>query len=261
VMTLLLCVPAPLFAASPTVIYFYNPENNINNFSSLKREFDSFFDRGGGALTLQPFNDRKIFEDIFAKEREGIFILSRWHFGALQKKYPLRAALVGVANGSTTQRTLLTARNSLTNMAQLEGMKVASAGSPAYSRSALTRIMGANRKKLIDSITIMPVPKDIDALMAVGFGMATAALTTESSLAKLEKINAKQYGMLTQLGEGAPSLLPIVGVYQNSGAGTQAGLKILREMGKSAEGKARLRILGLEAFWPLSAAQQEELRQ
>ena len=67
------------FAGNKLTIYFYNPEININNFASLKKEFDTYLS-AYGEYQLQPFSEREIFEKVAVSKNDGIFIISSWHY-------------------------------------------------------------------------------------------------------------------------------------------------------------------------------------
>lgn len=242
-------LPQPLPAASNTaatqIIYFYSPETNINNFSSLKVEFDTYLS-SFGAYEFQPFSEQATFEKFLGETSEGIFLISTWHFQNLKTRYPLKPVLVGQLRNRSTQKRVLTTRHDTSSFEKLRGEKIASAGSPAYTRTILRQIYGKENPDLIDSFKIFTVPKDIDALMAVGFGMATAALTTENSLIKLARINPKQHGLLKKLGTTEENLLPIVAVMGKSGNESQELLALMQKMGEQAEGEKRLKMLGLD---------------
>ena len=107
---------------------------------------------------------------------------------------------------------------------------------------------------------LLPVPKDIDALMAVGFGAAQAAVATESGLDRLARTNSRQHDALTQLAKGSERLLPIVVAPAHPDSASQALLKVLAGMGADGQGQQRLRLLGLDALAPIADAYLNELR-
>lgn len=250
---LLLTLSIPAQAEQQRTIYLFNHEANINNFASLKLEFDTYLSRLGGHQ-LQPFDDKDIFEKSVAIKKDGILLLSSWHYKKLKEKLSLKAALVGVLNGKSMQRRVLTAKKDVNNQ-EFNGMRVASAGSREYTRNILEEIFG-NRGK---GFVIMTVPKDIDALMSIGFGMATAALTSENSLFNFERINPKQHHQLRQLGQSDEMFLMIAATPENTETENSLLLKTLVKMGETTEGMSKLRMLGLQGFRELSNAEREAL--
>ena len=55
------CVAIYTFAVSNATIYFYSTETNINNFKSLKMEFDRYLSKLG-SFEFQPFIAKETFE-------------------------------------------------------------------------------------------------------------------------------------------------------------------------------------------------------
>ena len=244
--------------APGATIHFYSPETNINNFGTLKSEFDTFFKEAGGHK-FQPYGDRAAFEKALAGNT-GVFLLSSWHYPQLPAKAAWQPVLIGQLKDKSTQRHVLCARRGVANVAALKGAKVASPGNKAFTLNLLADLLGPAHRALVTEQNVLPVPKDMDALMAIGFGLAQAAIATESGLEKLAKTNAKQHDALTQLVCGPERLLPIVVAQAQPDAASQALLQVLARMGKDAEGQQRLRLLGLDAFAPIGDAHRHELR-
>lgn len=245
--------------SAKVTIYFYNPESNIDNFVSLKIEFDTYLS-GFGDYQFQPFDNRGIFEKTVGKNPEGILLLSSWHYNLLTEKTPLRPLLVGVANGKTTFRKILSAKGNFRDIDSLKGKNVASSGNLEYTKSLLFEIFGEEKEEIINSLKIMPAPKDIDALMAVGFGMASAALTTENSLHKLKKINLKQYKSLNQIGLSGEKLLPVVACLGNFAEDLDEIVDVMLKMGDHPQGRKKLRMLGLSGWKKINESEAMGLR-
>ncbi|MGZ5027760.1 MAG: hypothetical protein ACXWE9_09860, partial [Methylobacter sp.] len=152
-----------------SVIYFYNPETNINNFATLKTAFDTYL-VNHGSYYFQPFDNKANFEAVIQEKKGDIYLLSSWHLKALQQKnIPLKIALVGTSKGNTMQRKVLSTKKDITNVSMLKNTVVAGAGSEEYIHSVLKQILGKEQEALLKDIKILLVPKDIDAIMAVGF--------------------------------------------------------------------------------------------
>lgn len=258
------CLGAPFLrlaraqAAGGATIHFYSPETNINNFGTLKSEFDTFF-KTVGEHKFQPYGDRAAFEKALAGNT-GVFLLSSWHYPQLATKAAWQPVLIGRLKDKFTQRHVLCARRTVANVAALKGAKVASPGNKAFTLNLLADLLGPAHRALVTEQNVLPVPKDMDALMAIGFGLAQAAIATESGLEKLAKTNAKQHDALTQFVCGPERLLPIVVARSQPDAASQALLQVLARMGQETEGQQRLRLLGLDAFAPIGEAHRHELR-
>ncbi len=251
---LLLISLSNVFADATYTVYFYNPESNINNYVLLKGEFDKYLS-DYGPFKFQPFSNRKTFEKFLIKQKNGIFLLSSWHYHDLLGKVPIEPIFVGFLKGKTTQRKILSATENITSIDSLKGKSIASAGSEEYTKNILMQMLGEKKKYIIDSIKILTVPKDIDALMAVGFGMASSALTAEISFGKLLAINPKQYRMLNQLAS-METLRQIVAVPKQFDENVGLLLSIIQDMVSSVEGKRNLKMISLDGWKKLSNAER-----
>ncbi len=251
-----LALPVHLFAQSgKTTLYFYSSESNINNFGSLKTEYDTYLANLGN-YQLQPFSERKIFEEMTGQKIDGLLIVSSWHYQLLRNKGDTEPVLIGVNKGQSTQKRILSAKNDIKQIESLRGQTIASASSEEYTRTLLLEMLGEGEKELITSIRILSVPKEIDALMAVGFGMAKAALSTETSLEKLAQMNLKQRQMLIPLAESKKTLLPIIAVPTRSKEALQPLLAALQKMGDDEAGLKLLKMIGLTGWKTLSPAER-----
>jgi len=237
----------PSHSASKLTIYFYNPETNINNFASLKIEFDTYLSQYG-SFVFQPFNDRSFFENYIRDRRDGVFLISSWHFRLLKTIPPLEPQLIGIYNGKSTYRRVLTTKKKVNNLQSLTGLNVASAGSEDYSTIILNQMMGVENSRIVDSLNILTVPKDIDALMSLGFGMAQAAITSEKSLNTFKAINPKQYRKLQRIAMSDRIPLPLIVVPKETNGKVQELVSVIESMGASPEGSERLKMLGLDGW-------------
>lgn len=242
----------------PATVYFYSPETNINNFSALKGEFDAYLAIHGNHK-FQPFNDRATFERFLAEGTRGVFILSSWHFAQLPAKEHWEPRLVGAVRNKSTQRHMLYGKISTTAVADLRGATIATAGTPEFARTLLAQMIGPGDPSLLASVKLLAVPKEIDALMAVGFGMARAAIATENGAEKLAKINPKQFEVLRVVASGRESLLPVVVLPVDADAQVRGLATLLAGMGEDEEGQQRLKLLGLETLRPLDESQKKGL--
>lgn len=233
-------------AAAGQTIFFYNPEANVDSFATLKTEFDTYLS-GQGSYNFQPFSERNTFEKMLADKAQGVFLLSSWHYSQLNAKLPLEAVLVGVNKGEYQQRKILAAKN-IVNISALAGSTIAGAGSEEYMRSQLQQMLGNDYATLMPKIKLLTVPKDIDALLAVGFGVANAAISSESSFNKLAQINPKQHAQLKKLAIGEKTFQLIAAVAKTEKDDESPLLKVIENMGQQAAGEKQLKMLGLDGW-------------
>ncbi|MDY6863407.1 MAG: hypothetical protein SV062_10535 [Thermodesulfobacteriota bacterium] len=242
--------------ADKITIYFYSSETNINNFKSLKMEFDIYLAKFGH-YELQPFSDREAFEEHIRDKKKCLLLLSSWHYSSIYKRYCLNPVLVGMRNGKKYQKRILVTRDKSANLEIGEVGQIASASSVQHTFSVLNGMLKG--KNAADKVRILTVPKDIDALMSVGFGISKSALTTRNSLNKLELVNPILYKKMEILAEGKQALLLILAVPKNFTKDAEKMVDIIKNMSANPDGKRKIQMLGLDGWQKLDPADRSTL--
>jgi len=232
-------------ATENITIYFYNPEINITRNAVLKNTFDLYLETQG-AYQFQPVDNKKTFEALIKNKNNAIFMMSNWHYLQLKKTPLLQTSILvlrGTKNNNDTYHKILVGKQPKLD---LQTMSLATSGNEDYSRSVLSSIYSKQSIDQFSSLNILAVPKDIDALMAVGFGLADAALTTKSSLEKLSTLYKQQNQSLHILGESRALKRLAVVFKQIPEPENNQIQSILKLMAKSKKGKRGLNMLGLD---------------
>jgi hypothetical protein len=234
-----------------TSIYFYSSESTINNFKSLKMEFDRYLNNYG-PYEFQPFSDRETFENQVKKRGQCILLLSSWHYNKIYKEYGLKAILVGTRNGKKYEERILVASDETVKVGS-----IASASSIQHTDSCLQTML--KDKSAVDITSILTVPKDIDALMSVGFGMSKFALTTRNTLTELKMANPMLYQKLKILAEGEESLLLVVAIPEQFTQDVKGIVTIIQNMAADPDGKERLRMIEIDGWQALDPSDRLKL--
>lgn len=243
--------------AETITIYFYSSESNINNFKALKMEFDRYLS-DVGPYQFQPFSERETFEQEIKGKQNCLLMLSSWHYTNIHQEYKLIPVLVGSRNGKTSQKNLLV-NNGTIELAKIKGERIASARSEHYSKTLLSQML--QDQTLVPQLKILTVPKEIDALMSLGFGMAKAALTTDYSLSTLNMLNPVLHKQMKVLAESDETLLLVIAIPEECNEDVRSLVKILQEMPATPNGKKNIRMLGLDDWLPLNSSDIAKLEQ
>ncbi len=238
-------VPAAVFPGSEKVtIYFYTSETSINNFASLKMEFDRYLSQYG-AYEIQPFKDRATFEKKIQETGNGLVLLSSWHYQDIHTTVHLKPALIGMVGGRMTQNRILVGQT-IPGSNGFTG-SVSSAADEQLTRFLCNKLMPAQDTG-IKSLRVLTVPKDIDALMSVGFGISNMALTTENAFDKLRRVNLTLHRKMKVLARGQATFLPVVAILSEGNERVDHLLRVIEKMPQSEEGRSRIAMLGLEGW-------------
>ena len=236
-------------AEDEQTIFFYNTESNINNFVSLKEGFEYYFDHRGG-YSFQPFDLRENFQASIREKRRGnIYVLSNWHLKELQKKkFPIEIAMIGTLKGKQEQRKVLSAPKEIANLEQLKDTVVAAAGTEDYVNNVLKQMLGKKKEALLKDITILIVPKDLDALLSIGFGASSAAVSAENGLEKMKVISPSYYEELHELAATTNDYILVVATLKKPTEKELQLLEALRKMEETEEGREMLMYLGIDGW-------------
>ena len=240
---LFLCVT--LFADSHK-IYYYTTDKNIENFKTLKVQFDRYLTQYG-EYEFQAFADKKMFET-FLKEKDTIVMLSSLHYRLIAKKHDLNAVFVAQNKKSITDRNVIIGKENT----PLYGT-VTTAFSERYTNKLLRNTFGLHQLRLLK------VPKEIDALMSVGYGMSQFASVSKGSFKLLQKTNSSLTKDMRIYSESDPNYRMLVAVNKES-IEDQDFIRIFTNMNKSKNGQSILKILGIDNIVKLNKTHRRELR-
>ena len=251
---LLLGVPSIALSQDKCTIYFYDPEVNTTRNVVLKTVFDQYL-KEQGTFQFQPVDNRGTFETLIKNDNNAVFMISNWHFSQLKNlPFPVLPALRGVKNGSDIYRKFLVARSPDAN---LETMTIATSGTALFSRSILADIYPNHTPEQLAKPNLLLVPKDIDALMAVGFGLADAALASELSLETLSTLYKNQHQQLHIVGNSRPLKRLLVIQHESASPIKAKAIAALHNMSKSSKGLQALNTLGLNGWQSLDGKLNE----
>jgi hypothetical protein len=230
-------------------IYFYTTEANINNFKSLKISFDKYLKRYGN-FEFQPFKDQRTFEK-YLKDEDSIVILSSWHYKNIAKNHNLEAKLVAEKKGSITDSQILVGYKNIPY-----GGVVASAYNKKYSKGLLSELIKSKARKL----SVLTVPKEIDALMSVGFKMSKFAIVSQDSFNLLKEVNPFLAKNLKVYAKSEPKYRMIVAKSKIKESNEEL-INILKNMNLSSMGSSILGQLRVDKMKPITTKDLKKFKE
>ncbi len=260
VLVALLIIPALSFSDTGSgsgniSICFYSCESNINNYKSLKINFDNYLSRFG-PYEFQPFKDKNTFEEQIEDRTNCLIILSSRHYLNLSKNKTIQPVLVGEKNSKNMQKRVVVCKGRPDDVKTVL-QSLSSASSALHTMSIVDDIFKDDDIKR--SVKILSVPKDIDALMSVGFGMSKSALVTQSSFERLKILNPELYKEMTVLAEGKKAFLLILAVPEKISKGCNSLLKIIKDMPADPTGSKVIKMLGVDSLQDIESKDRKKL--
>lgn len=247
------CVVLAASEAGKVTVFYYSTETMVSNYVSLKREFDRSLTKLGD-FAFQPISQANTFEEVVTSNRDGLFLLSSWHLQKLQEnKMDLVPILVGTRDGQTSQSYVVASSSAIGS--KLSGLTIATACSHDFAHTTLSNAL--TDQVMVSSLQLLQVPKDLDALMSVSFGMAEAALVSEHSLQAFRLSNPSQGEVLQVVAKGQKTMLPVLAASQQLLPEAQQQLvTIIQQMATSLIGRQKLQMLGIDGWLPYGQIRQ-----
>tara|TARA_R110001592_G_scaffold60360_5_gene183473 strand:+ start:6298 stop:7260 length:963 start_codon:yes stop_codon:yes gene_type:complete len=234
-------------STSPRIkIYFYDPEINTARNLVLKNTWDTYLYQFG-SYEFQPVDSSNDFEQLVRNEENAAFIMAEWFYSSLfsSQDNDLELAFNGLLNGRDTYQKILVSHD---NIIDLEKVTIACSGTKKRAKSVLRSIYPELSLSQIEKIKILLVPKDIDALMAVGYGLADMALSTEVGLSKMALLNQNIYKDMVVLKASKPLRRSVL-IFKSSNKELKASLAYaLMNMSKHPNGQQAINLLGLDEW-------------
>ncbi|MFT5660149.1 MAG: hypothetical protein ACI9TV_000789 [Sulfurimonas sp.] len=226
-------------------VYFYTTEINIKDFKLLKINFDQYLQYFGD-YNFQAFNNKETFEE-YLKDENIVVILSSWHYKQIAKKYNLQVRLVALKKESITDTKVLIGK---------KGSSYTGTLTTPFPHEYTTAHI--NKLTLNSSLDILKVPKEIDALMSVGFGMSQFALVSKDSFELLKKANSFLASQMKIFAESTPTLRMLVASKIKKHHDKEF-IEVFTTMDSRDEGKKVLDMLGIDKIVILTKNDLQEL--
>lgn len=261
VLAILLCVfIVSKSHADDEGLFYYNPETTIKNYISLTKRVSEYFSKRGHFF-FRPFVKSGEVENTIQNKKHGLYLISSWHYRLLKQSTSINPLLVAHSKGKTTQKKVLVVKSTISTIEMLKKKRLSSSTDDAFSRKMLHKMLGKEGEEAVRSLKILKVPKDLDALMSLAFGVADVALSSERSLIHLAKMNPAQYGKLKILTSSDDISLPLITMIDlnNPSRSQKELIDILKSMEKSPDGLRILNMMGLDGFKELSGREAEAL--
>lgn len=235
-------------ASQPLRIFFYNPEINASRNLVLKQTWDKYL-LEQGQFSFQPVDQEENFKRLLKDEAQAAFIMAKWFYDALNDppKAQLELALQGVKAGKATYRRVLVGPVEHLEIMQA---RIASSGSKQRALQIIAKMYPELSPSQRQQLKLLTVPKDIDALMALGYGLADLALSSEASLESLARLNETRFRQLRILKESQPLKQSVV-VFKNiNNEEKQRISRAFLDIATMHSGQQAMSLIGLDDWRP-----------
>ena len=246
-------LPASVAYAQELRVLFFDPDANLQSIEEITTAFQGFLTDVDNRLIFQPINDQGTFDAQLGEGDVGFVIVS----SALLRDHPVIQPLLVPARAGSPHYTKLLLQRAGALPGDLQGKSIAgtafaSSDTPEGTKRILTELASNNKLKL-KGATIIPVSKDIDALLALVFGQVHGALVTRATLAALDATIPGGRAKIQEVYE-SPRILrsPLGVIAENVSPRLRRNMHAaFLAMADTEKGKSVLSLLGYDSWQPI----------
>ncbi len=249
---------APQAAAAKTILFF-DPDANHQAILHIKAWFNEFLRDANSELTFQPVLSAGALETMLRDPTSAYAIVASSYLK--ERRAAFEPILVPTSHGATSYRKLLVDKGEgATKDLSAKTLAATLAGEDA---AATTKALLAGLKEggvQVTGTIVVPVSKDIDALLALSFGQVDAALVTPESLEVLKRINPTAATSFRTVMRTRAILRPPLCVLPGRTTPAERAklIELLRRMSAHASGLKAMSSLGFDGWLVFEPAMLEE---
>ncbi len=243
----------------PPHFYFFSPDWRPADLSTLTERVHTALLEQGFEITFQAFARYEDFSRQVVASPPQFLIAPGWfqNTAASDLGLFLQPIATPLRHHHTTYRKALFARSDIKSITDLTRGSIAasihSLGPGSESAVLDTIHLEAGSAKVV------AVPKDVDGLLALGFGQVDAALATAQQYELLVASNPEAAAKLQVIAFSTPIPLPAVFAGQLASAEDRRRMAAaLARFSQSEAGHEVLSLLGYDSFEPVASVQQAE---
>ena len=189
--------------------FFYHPDSVQNNLANLKSDMDGFFAHTGITIQFQAFAHLADFDNNLRSQKPAFQWVPEWYVEVYGKTLGLKPFLVAVRSGQSTYRKVLVSnKKSELGKNDLAGRTLAMTAMGPDRKKILDRILFSPNNIRSDKLTIVEVPKDSDALLALILFQVDFALVSEDNLREMSHLSTAVEQNVVQLLKTNPIPMP-----------------------------------------------------
>jgi len=246
-------------APRPMRFYFFSPDWRPADLNTLTERVHVALRNEGLEVSFQGFARYEDFVRQVAELAPSFLLAPGWfqNTAASDLGLYLQPIATPLRHNRTTYRKALITRAGLNSIADLTRGSIAAAvhalgpGDEGAVLDSLHLNAGSTR--------VVPVPKDLDGLLALSFEQVDAALVTAQQFDLLAASNPETAAKLQVLAFSVP--IPLPGVFAGPQTTTEDRRRMaaaLAKFGDAEAGREVLTMLGYDSFEVLTPAQQEQ---
>jgi hypothetical protein len=196
VLLLFVMFSSPVWA---TTIFVFNPESGARRVRAATTGLEDFLRSQGVKAKVQIFTNPVDFKQQVQRLKPEYAVVASYYYSSSAGDYGWKPLMQGHRNNVRGFSKILVTSQGIQNPVQLRNKAVATV---SLGRQTLYFINAQFLQPLglsLNTVRIVTVSKDIDAIMALGFQQVDGAIVTNQSLDTLKRINPSVYSSIKVL--------------------------------------------------------------
>ncbi|MCP4132274.1 MAG: phosphate/phosphite/phosphonate ABC transporter substrate-binding protein [bacterium] len=241
-MILIFLAGKPLKAEPLNVVYF-DPDGNLRKIAAIRALGNQYFKKIHRKVNFIVVGKSKTLKRKINTIKPQIMIVHSLYYTEARYQLSLKPLCIFTRNGSLTYRKkVITFDKSIKSLPHIRNKVIASSPFGNY----IYTLLGQNRIPF----KTLTVPKDLDALLALKFKQANAALVSETNLVSFSKKFPADYRKMNVIFTTRGIRLPIVvsTKYNKNKKFTADVKRLLLRMKKDPDGRKLLKIMNFDGI-------------
>lgn len=236
----------PSAAFSADSLLYYDPDANHQAIVSISNAFNTYLTNQKVDVKFQAVQNKEQFESLMQQGGGNVAIVSAAYVRDPKASVKLKPVLVPAQKGEVYYRKWLMDKGDDKTPFSAKTIAVTLPNKSALNEASDAIVTGLKKSGInAGGVIVVPVGKDIDALLALAFGTVQAALVTPSSFEVLRRINPSAAQQLHKVYETDNILRPPF-CTRAGGAASPTLLAALSQMKNDDEGKRALQTMGFD---------------
>ena len=247
-------------AQDKTRIVLYNPDLTFGNIETFTASISSYLDASSNSnqdpLSLDFFRHNDDLENYIREQNPGFGILNSWYYINNKGRFNAKPMLIASKDDKTYYHKIIVVHkdSDIKQLDDLKGKTLALASSGKQDYPYLDKVIFKGQLNSKASLMIMPVSKDMDALLALVMKQVDAALVTPGSYELLKEASPAYVEGIESFYTSPPIPMPILctikpNIQQETINHVQ---DVFLEMDIDPMGQETLRLLQIDEWIPFS---------
>lgn len=237
-------------------VFLFVPEFDSKRVDSFKSDLQIMLSEAGN-YNVEIINSKDHLSERISTNPSSIFIVSSYYYKPFFLETSFQPLLVGEYKGSKTHTKVFLTKKETPNIELLSNTAFSSVGMEGYLRSILSDILlSRGQSDISQSVLVTTVPKEMDALINLSFGMIKSCLVSQDTISQFAQISAQQLANLKYVAQSKPIFNPLIIMPSNVMTNNPDLFAFFNSLATLPAAQKMLSYIGIETLKPILESEQ-----